>query len=352
MFSLAATRFELRLAVNGYPIHGLLHASIFSSNCFSSDSYIVTLAMGLFPLGDIAFWSELTAAYIKLTVTIQGDQISQDLISGMIDTVIVDPIQGTVIIEGRDLSSTLIDAYRQQDFVNQTASEVVSTIASQHGLRSAVTTTYGSVGRYYGDGYTRLSLGQFSRIRSDWDLVVQLARENSFDVFVNGQTLFFQPSAALGDMPIRISTQRVKTMRLERTLAIASDAEARVQSWNSQNVRSYDSGGTDGANIATQASSSLANQPFLFSGPNYTSQQVTDCADRYTIELSRLGLMLHIEMPWDLALSPRTVILLDDTNSSFDTTYKIDTIERHYSATSGSSQVIRAARHSNLDAIP
>ena len=77
---------------------------------------------------------------------------------------------------------------------------------------------------------------------------------------------------------------------------------------------------------------------FLFSGANYTSQQVTDSAKRYTAELGRLEHLLNLDMPWDLALS-RATILLHDTNSLFDTTYLIDSIERHYSPTSGSKQL-------------
>ena len=38
---------------------------------------------------------------------------------------------------------------------------------------------------------------------------------------------------------------------------------------------------------------STANLPFLFSGANYTSQQVTDLAERYAAELSRLSTVLQ-----------------------------------------------------------
>jgi hypothetical protein len=242
----------------------------------------------------------------------------------------------------------MIDAYRQQDFVNQTASDVAMAVASYHGLTPVVTATSGNVGRYYGDGYTRLSLGQFSRIRSDWDLMVELARENSFDVFVQGSSLFFQPSTSSSTAPIHIAFRDVKAIRFERTLTIPSSAQARVQSWNSQNMASYDDKSPGAGGNATQSPSAAGGtstgsvQPFLFSGSNFTSQQVTDSAARYATELGRLGTLLHIEMPWNLTLSPRTEILIDDTNSIFDNTYKIDNIERHYSTTSGSSQVIRA----------
>ena len=120
----------------------------------------------------------------------------------------------------------MIDAYRQQDFVNQTASEVVSSIAQYHGLTPVVTATSGSVGRYYGDGFTRLSLGQFSRIRSDWDLVVELARENGFDVFVQGATLYFQPANPMNAMPVHLALQEVKTIRFQQALTITSNSDS------------------------------------------------------------------------------------------------------------------------------
>jgi hypothetical protein len=82
----------------------------------------------------------------------------------------------------------------------------------------------------------------------------------------------------------------------------------------------------------------------LFSGANYTSQQVTELAERYTTELNRLQTVLRLEMPWDLSLSPRTRILLNGTNSAFDTTYLIESIERHYSPTAGSKQLVRASQ--------
>src|ERR1700679_516186 len=119
---------ELQVIVNGSLVEGLLQASIVTSNCFSSDSYAVTFATGPLPLGDIAFWSTLSSAYVEISVIAGSQPMSPNLISGMIDTIQFDPIAGIVTIEGRDLSSSLIDSYRQQDFVNQTASEVVSTI--------------------------------------------------------------------------------------------------------------------------------------------------------------------------------------------------------------------------------
>ncbi|MDR3532815.1 MAG: hypothetical protein P4L90_19955 [Rhodopila sp.] len=333
---------EISIAINGIQIQGLLHATVTLSNCFSSDSYALTFAMGPAPLSDIPFWASVSSAYVEVSVLATYEPTSQSMITGMVDTVIVDPIHRTVSIEGRDLSSSLIDAYRQEDVVNQSASEVVSAIAQHHGLSAVVTPTSGNVGRYYGDGYTRLSLGQFSRLRSDWDLVVQLARENSFDVFVEGTTLFFQPSTDALAVPVRIAPQNVQAMRIERALAINSDVKARVQSWNSQNMTSYESNNNTNTTEAVPPPQTSGSQPFLFSASNFTLQQTTLTAERYASELVRLSTVLHLEMPWDLSLSPRMSILLDDTGSSFDGMYRIDAIERHYNSISGSTQNIRA----------
>ena len=287
------------------------------------------------------FWSSLSSGYISISAAAAKGLPSQDLISGMIDTLILDPIKCTVAIEGRDLSASMIDGYRQQDFVNQTASEVVSTIAAFHGLIPMVTATPGAVGRYYGDGYTRLSLGQFSRLRSDWDLVVQLARENSFDVFVQSETLYFQPGSTSEDLPTRLGFGDVKSMHFERALALAPSTTARVQSWNSQNMASY-TGAGETTNSEQTLSAGPAVQPFLFSASNFTSQQVTNSAGQYTAELTRLGLVLRAEMPWNFALVPRSQVYIDDAGSGLDTIYQIDHVERHYSTTSGSTQKISA----------
>ena len=130
--------------------------------------------MGAPPLRDTYYWSTLSAGYVDVFAENVLGSLQSSLIAGTIDMVYIDATRGTASIAGRDLSASLVDSYRQVDFVNQTASEVVAAIATRHGLEAVVTPTSGNTGRYFGEGYTRLSTGLFSRLRSDWDLVVQL----------------------------------------------------------------------------------------------------------------------------------------------------------------------------------
>jgi phage protein D len=338
----SSDRLEVQVSINGTPVSGLVRASITTTNCFSADTYSLAFALGPDESDKIEFFSTLPSAYVEVTAVMWSTYgpTYQTLITGMIDMIHVDPIVGVAAMEGRDLSSLLVDSYRQRDFVNQTASEIVSAIGQYHNLQPMVTATSGIIGRYYGDGYTKLSLGQFSRLQSEWDLVVQLARQNNFDAFVSGRSLYFQPADELVASPISISAHDVQTLRIARNLNSATDAAVVVQSWNSQNGAAYHSSG-DAAGVQSPADTSM---PFLFLGSNYTSQQVADQAERYQAELSRLSTVLHLGMPWDMAFAPRATLLLGGTGSAFDTTFRVDSIERHYTSASGSTQTIRAAQ--------
>lgn len=342
----SADRTEIQIAIDGVPISGLLRASIATTNAFAADTFSLMFALGPQASGDMVFWSTVSSASITATaVSSQNYGLTYlDLVTGMIDTIHVNPIQRTVSVEGRDLSASLINAYHQQDFVNQTASEVVTTIAQYHSLQPVVTSTVGNIGRYYTDGHTKLSLGQFSTLQSDWDLVVQLARHSSFDVFVQGRSLFFQPKIQYSTAPLFLDVGDVKSMRIERNLDLGAGPSATVQSWNSQNMAAYRSSNLGNGIAEKSIPSPGTSSAFLFSASNYTSEQVNNLAARYTAELARLTTVLELEMPWDLSLAPRTTIFLTGTNSSFDAAYQIDSIERHYSSTSGSTQTLRAVQ--------
>jgi hypothetical protein len=332
---------DLQVLINGIQIPGLLKASIISTNCFSADTYTLTFAIGAQMLEGLAYWSQLSSATVEIVAQTSMISGPVSLITGPVDALHADPIQGIIGVEGRDLSSTMVDAYRQQDFVNQTASEIVSSIAQYHGLTPIVTPTTDIIGRYYGDGYSKLSLGQYSRIQSDWDLLVQIARQNEFDLFVQGQSLFFQP-VSTSDFPVAVSMRDIQHLRIERIFSMPENNAANVQSWNSQNMAAYQSANADD-NATSSETPASGTLPFLFSGSNYTSQQVTNLAQQYNNELSRLKTVLHMDMPWDLTLAPRTTVLLCETNSEFDTLYRIESIERHYSSMSGSLQTIYAS---------
>jgi hypothetical protein len=322
---------------------GLMRASVLSTNDFSADSYSLTFALGDETFTNAVFWSTVSSALIEIgAVSSPGsDACYQTLITGNADTIEIDLIRRTVGVEGRDLSSRLVDSYRQQDFVNQTASEIAATIAVSQGLIPVVSPTVGIIGRYYGDGFTRLSLGQFSRSQSDWDLIVQLARENDFDTFVQGSSFYFQPTNGFSGSPIPVAPQDVQRMRIHRNLGVSAGIAAQVQSWNSQDMMAYH-GASYGDGLNNEVGQERINQRFLFLGRNFTPTQASEYASRCLSELSRLANVLTFEMPWDMAFAPRATLLLLNSGTAFDATFKIEAVERVFSSTTGSTQLVRA----------
>lgn len=338
----SVSRTRLAVTIDGFEVSGLLAATFTSTNSFSADSYSLTFAMGAPLLQDIYYWSTLSSGCVNVLAGNVVGSLQVSLITGMIDRVCVDAIRGTASIDGRDLSASLVDSYRQADFVNQTASEVVATIANRYGLEAVVTPTSGNIGRYFGEGYTRLSTGLYSRLRSDWDLVVQLARENDFDAFVQGSCLYFQPAVTIPPDVVSITPDDLVSLRLERSLAVASNATVRMQSWNCQNMVPYTSGTASPAVTAAASSASSDDRPYLFSASNLTSAQVTQYASRYAAEISRLQTTLLLEMPWNLGLAPRTGLMLSQTESPLDGLYRIESVERRYNSVIGSTQSVKA----------
>ena len=248
----------------------------------------------------------------------------------MADSIIWDWFQGTVKIEGRDLSSLLIDSSPQQDFVNQTATEIVTAIAQKHSLSPVVSGTQGNSGRFFGSDFTRLSLTRFSRIRSEWDLVVQLARECQFDIYVMGTSLYFQPANSSDDTPLVITPRDLASLKINQTLWINSNPTVNVISWNSQDMKSY------GSDITSTGTVS----PYVFGGTNLTALQVTGDTSRYVEELLRLRINLTVETTQFNTINPRNTAYLDGFAATLDGLYQINSINQTYSSSRGFKQII------------
>lgn len=336
------------VTIDGFAVPGLLSATFTSTNSFSADCYSLTFAMGVPPLRDIYYWSTLSSGCVNVVIANVMGPPPASLITGMIDTVCIDATRGTASVEGRDLSASLVDSYRQLDFVNQTASQVVATIANWHSLEAIVTPTSGNTGRYFGEGYTRLSTGLYSRLCSDWDLVVQLARESNFDAFVQDNSLFFQPATTVPLNVVNIVASDLVSLRLDRALGMSRNATVRMQSWNCQNMVPYISGAAGPVSTDAALSSGTGGQPYLFSASNFTSAQVTQSAARYAAEISRLQTTLQLEMPLNLALAPRTGLMMSQTGSPLDGLYRVESVERYYNSVTGSRQSVIAVPVADL----
>ncbi len=328
---------RLAVSANGLPIKGVIEAQITSNNHHAADRFNMTAALSADPSA-AAFWSSASDVTVDLRMSVDGLTF-RPMIQGSVDQVEIDPTSGTLYIEGRDLTARLIETRTQETFSNRTSSEIAGILAERHGLTSVVTPTTTPVGRYYQNEHDRITLDQFSRATTEWDLLVFLAQQEGFDVFVLGTALHFQP-ATEPMAAVQLSADLATELRLERALTLARDVEVTVKSWNTRQKNAFTQVARSPQRGASQGSGG-AVQKYVYVQPNLTSEQALKLAQQRLAELSRHERVINVTMPGEVGLTPRSLITLGGTGTDFDQTYFVDSIDRRLSADCGFVQHLR-----------
>ncbi len=252
------------------------------------------------------------------------------LLQGEADSISIDAINMTVEIDGRDLTARLLDARTQETFANQTASDIAATLASRNGLTPMVTATTTLAGRYYGNEHDRITLGQFARSTTEWDLLTFLAAREGFEVFVTGQQLCFQPRSS-GAMPRLLTPDDCMSLSLERSLMLAKGVQVTVKSWNTHSQAAV----THTAQRPAPGGTAGAAQPIIVVRPNLSPDAAQQLAQCIMTDLSGHERLVHATLPGEVSLTPRSLVALSGTGTEFDQTYYIAELDRHFSADSG-----------------
>jgi phage protein D len=331
----------LRVIANGQVITNALEAEVISTNHYAADRFSASVALGADPWSEMSFWASEPDILLDVQFSLDGGTSFTSLVQGSVDTVAIDPTLGLVHLDGRDLTASLIEARTQETFANRTASEIALLLAGRHNLIPHISSTETPVGRYYQSEHDRITLNQFSYATTEWDLLVFLARQEGFDVFVQGQTLYFQPVSQSGDLALSLRVEDMIDLKLERSLTLARDIEVEVKSWNSrQNSAFVQRARSTGRR--TSAGSCGTTQRYVFVQPNMTPDSALKFAQQKLTELTRHERTIEISMPGDLSLSPRSMVILEGTCSDFDQAYFVDVIARRLHHSDGLTQHIRA----------
>jgi phage protein D len=335
----------LRVLANGTPILGAFAAEVKSNNHYAADRYSISVALNADPSISSAFWAATDNLLIEVQMALQTGLTSswQSLVQGQVDLLDVDPIRGVLRLEGRDLTAAFIESRTQETFANRTSSEIAIALAERHGLGAQVTTTATPVGRYYQLEHDRTTLDQFSRATTEWDLLVFLAEQEGFDVFVQGTTLYFQPPMpsatpfVLQPVGSAIAPANIMDLRTERSLTLAADIEVTVKSWNSRQQTAFTQTARSG-----HGSSGAPPQRYVFVRPNLSMNEALQLAQAKLAELTRHERVITAIMPGELTLTPRDQVVLQGSGTAFDQVYQIDEIERRLSIEEGFVQRLRA----------
>jgi hypothetical protein len=301
---------RLRMLANGFPLQGVVRAEVSANNHYASDRFSAIIALGTDPRRTAAYWAAEPDILVDIQFSLDAGASFKSLIIGAIDSISIDPVIGEVRLDGRDLTAPLIETRTQETFANRTASEIAILLATRHNLTPAVTDTTAPVGRYYESEHDRITLGQFSRATTEWDLLVFLAQQEGFDVFVTGTELHFQPTNPAPDVNRIIHASDVINLHLERSLTLARDMEVTVKSWNSRDQKAFTQTARAtkrGGSVQQGIGRSGPPQRYVFVRPNLTQQDALKLAQQKLAELTRHERVLHATMPGELTLSPRSL---------------------------------------------
>lgn len=326
---------ELLVLADGTVLPGTIAAEVSSGSNYAAARFQVQLAASALPVGFVD--------RPGMTVEIRAgtDGVVSSLVTGAVDMLRLDPIGGTLILEGRDFTAAFIEARTREAFANRTASEIAQLLSARHGLSAQVSATTTPVGRYYQAEHDRITLDQFSRVTTEWDLLVFLAQQEGFDVFVQGSTLFFQPSAET-TTPMSLAPGNFESLRLERALTLARDIMVSVKSWNSRQQSAFVQTARAGSGQGVQRPGRDPVLNYVLVRPNLTPQQALQMAQQVLTDLSRHERSFEAVMPGELTLAPRSQIALSGTASQFDATYQVARLDRQIGP-HGFSQRLRAS---------
>lgn len=335
---------RLTMLVNGVPVNGAVSASISSNGYMQSDRFHAMVALGFDQTFTPSWWADHDDIKIEVQIALDTVSAPQSLFVGHVDQLDMDPIRQVVELQGRDLSSLLIDAKTQETFSNQTASQVAATLAARHGLTASVQPTTRLVGAYYEIEHDTITLNNFSKQTTEWDLLTFLAKQEGFEVWVQGNTLYFQPPPATTSTPFPITFQpgqppvsNVITLKMERSLTLAKDIVVTVKSWKTADGKAY----TRKSKSAGASSANGKTQNYAVTIPNLTPDEALKRAQQMASDLSKHERILSVTMPGELTLTTRTMVSLSGTGTAFDQSYFVAEIEREISFDNGFTQTLR-----------
>ncbi len=320
---------RLNVLVNSVPLATATDVTVTSTAFFSADRFRVQGAL----VNDAFVWAGQTYLFVDVQVALSPVGPFISVVQGNADLISIDPIAGTLLLEGRDRSADLIEARTQETFANRTSSEIASILAGRHDLAANVQPTTTPVGRYWELEHDSLTLNAAGRATTEWDLLVMLARRENFDLWVGGTTLNFFPRSVAPPVPLPLSL--TTSLRLDRSLTFAGDILVTVKSWHSRQ-------GTACLQTAQTNRGSVSSKEYVFIAPNLTPDAAQAYAETVLSELTSHELVATIEMPGELAITPRMPILLQGTNTIFDTVLRVDEVERRFNGLRGFTQRLRA----------
>jgi phage protein D len=319
---------------------------------FAADTFRLTAAIDKLPpnLG-IEYWSDATGDELAIYAGFNSQGVGttpQLLIYAQVDDVVVDIVGRALTLSGRDLSAVFLDSKTAEIFQDKTSSQIAQVLAARHNLQASVTPTNPWVGSFYELYHARITKDQ-----SEWDLLMFLAEQENYDVWVAGQTLYFQPPVPLTVDPYVLTwsdqgqgnrVANFENLKMQRSETLARDVIVQVLSWNQAQGKTITS--TLTRNQPQKGQRQTQPQTYTFYPPNLNKQQADNFARGKMEDITKHERVISGVLPGDSLLTNRSLVKLVGTGTSWDQFYHVDTVTRRMSFTEGYTMEFRAKNHS------
>ena len=343
------------VVINGFYVLWV-DITITTTTFYVADSYSVEIPLYGQPTGfNMAYLSKQAALNIKIYIgfpdnpdAFTAEQLDL-LIVGDCDEMTLDPLNATVTFTGRDLTSRFIDTKTYSYYPNQSASNIATLLAQEHGLgTSKIIATQGDVGTFYTRQNTLMT-----KETTEWDLLTFLAQQYNYAVYVQQNDLVFAPKPTIENtIPYVLQYQAPSiqggspifngmTLNVVRSFTVSKDVTVKIRvPYSPQTGRSFTE--TAGKKNPTINSTSAGNQIYTFTYPGLTKAQALSKAQSLLTEITLNEIKLNASLPGDNVLTKSSLIRLIGTGSRFDQYYYTNTIIRTINYTDGYLMEINA----------
>jgi hypothetical protein len=356
--------------INGVAIPGWIDFDIHNNNFASADTFRVKFAGSDLPAtNDLNWFSQQEDMYVELFIGFPQDPTNYDSsqltswIYGQVDDPVIDPIEYTVELTGRDLTRVFIDTKVTLPNQNLTSSEIVAQFAagvtnSSGGaspLQTSIAQTTTPVGKYY-----EIDRVNMNDERSQWDIMQWLARIEGYQAWVRGKTLYFQPAPqpnASTAYPLTYQTAAANSgviaanfedIKLRRALTVSRGVQVVIRSWNSKQAKGFTATyptGKPKSVAAGQATTYGGAQVYYRTIPNLTQADAIKLAQQWYQQIVAHEMNIDVTMPGDNSVDITSVLRLSGTGTAFDQFYFPDSITRTLTCDGGYSMSISAKNH-------
>jgi phage protein D len=339
-----------QLLLSGTPLTGLYEVDVESNGYHDADTFSASFLLSDLPRSyGIAYWAKTSGAQIEVKL---GTNSLRSIFVGQVDDVRIDPVDNTISIGGRDLSSRLIETTTEDKHPNLQSHKLVERYAAEHGLKVVAPASSFLVGAHYGDDSSMLLSG-----RSEWDVLSFLAQQEGRSLFVDRDTLYFIPAdkSASNTFVLRFDGSlgapitNVESVSFGRALTVATDVTVKVRSWHAEDKKAYSKTATAVKKDGRKKSGK--SHTYSVVAPNLTPEQAQERAKAVLADITHSEVSLEFAGPAYDDVTVRTQIRVEGTGTGFDQLYWPDTITRRWSWDDGYKWSVTAKNHMAQDTV-